>query len=111
MTRTVLYPGSFDPLTNGHVDILRKSLALADRVIVAIGVQASKTPTFSFDERVEMIETVAREAFGAEAAGRLVVAVNLDRFGDGHNGHRRRTSRYSGLQGYGSTELLEYNAL
>ena len=56
MTRTVLYPGSFDPLTNGHVDILRKSLALADRVIVAIGVQASKTPTFSFDERVEMIE-------------------------------------------------------
>uniref|UniRef100_UPI003BAA701B pantetheine-phosphate adenylyltransferase n=1 Tax=Stappia sp. TaxID=1870903 RepID=UPI003BAA701B len=73
MTRTILYPGSFDPLTNGHVDILRKSLALADRVIVAIGVQASKTPTFSFDERVEMIETVAREAFGAEAAGRLEV--------------------------------------
>lgn len=60
MTRTVLYPGSFDPLTNGHVDILKKSLDLADKVIVAIGVQASKTPTFSFEERVEMIEIVAR---------------------------------------------------
>lgn len=73
MTRTVLYPGSFDPLTNGHVDILKKSLDLADKVIVAIGVQASKTPTFSFEERVEMIEIVARDAFGARAAGRLEV--------------------------------------
>ena len=73
MTRTVLYPGSFDPLTNGHVDILKKSLDLADKVIVAIGVQASKTPTFSFDERVEMIKVVARDAFGSGPAGRLEV--------------------------------------
>lgn len=73
MTRKVLYPGSFDPLTNGHVDILRKALGLADTVIVAIGIQASKTPTFSFEERVAMIAEVARDAFGADDAARIEV--------------------------------------
>ncbi|MHC5653790.1 pantetheine-phosphate adenylyltransferase [Stappia sp.] len=73
MTRTALYPGSFDPMTNGHVDILRRSLGLADRVVVAIGVQASKTPNFSFEERVAMIGAVALEEFGAEAAARIEV--------------------------------------
>ncbi len=55
MTRTVLYSGSFDPVTNGHVDVLAQSLDLADRVVVAIGVHPTKKPLFDFDERVAMI--------------------------------------------------------
>lgn len=55
MARTLLYSGSFDPVTLGHVDVLARSLDLADRVVVAIGVHPAKKPLFSFEERVEMI--------------------------------------------------------
>jgi pantetheine-phosphate adenylyltransferase len=69
MTRIALYPGSFDPLTNGHVEMLRGALKLCDRLIVAIGVHPSKKPIFSTDERRHMIEQVglplAREAGAA----------------------------------------------
>ena len=61
MTRVALYSGSFDPVTNGHVDILVQSLDLADRVIVAIGVHPAKKPLFTFEERVEMIRAVVAE--------------------------------------------------
>ncbi|WP_394701638.1 pantetheine-phosphate adenylyltransferase [uncultured Roseibium sp.] len=73
MIRTALYPGSFDPVTNGHMDILRQALALADKVIVAIGIHPGKAPLFSFDERVGMIYTCAQEAFGADDAARIEV--------------------------------------
>jgi peptidylprolyl isomerase len=73
MTRTALYPGSFDPVTNGHIDILRHALDLADRVIVAIGIHPGKAPLFAFEERVDMIAAVAEEAFGADDAARLEV--------------------------------------
>jgi pantetheine-phosphate adenylyltransferase len=55
MTRTAVYPGSFDPITNGHVDILRRSLAIFDRVIVAIAENIRKQPLFSFAERADHI--------------------------------------------------------
>ncbi len=53
--RIGLYPGSFDPITLGHLDILQQSLSIADEVVVAIGTHAGKQAMFSFDERVEMI--------------------------------------------------------
>jgi pantetheine-phosphate adenylyltransferase len=60
MTRTALYPGSFDPVTNGHVDVLAQALDIADRVVVAIGIHPAKKPLFDFEERGEMIrEAVA----------------------------------------------------
>ena len=68
--RIAFYAGSFDPLTNGHLDVLKGSLAIADEIVIGIGVQASKQPLFSFEERVELIETAARDAMGADA-GRL----------------------------------------
>ncbi len=58
MTRTALYPGSFDPVTNGHEDLIRRSLALADRLIVAVAVNAAKTPLFSVEERMALIREV-----------------------------------------------------
>ena len=63
MTRIALYPGSFDPPTRGHEDLIRRSLALADRVIVAVAANSAKQPLFSVEERLAML----RAAVGAES--------------------------------------------
>ena len=53
--RVALYPGSFDPLTHGHEDLIRRALMLADRVVVAVAVNINKSPLFTTDERVAFI--------------------------------------------------------
>ncbi|WP_213287441.1 pantetheine-phosphate adenylyltransferase [Bradyrhizobium sp. sGM-13] len=58
MSRIALYPGSFDPITNGHLDVLRHAVTLCDRLVVAIGVNSGKKPLFSIEERVDMIRAV-----------------------------------------------------
>jgi pantetheine-phosphate adenylyltransferase len=58
MPRIALYPGSFDPVTNGHLDVVRHAVIVCDRLIVAIGVHSSKKPLFSTDERRMMVEEV-----------------------------------------------------
>ncbi|EKS28146.1 pantetheine-phosphate adenylyltransferase [Afipia felis] len=58
MARVALYPGSFDPVTNGHVDVVRQACSLVDRLIVAIGVHPGKAPLFSIEERRAMIVEV-----------------------------------------------------
>jgi pantetheine-phosphate adenylyltransferase len=59
MTRLALYPGSFDPPTNGHTDLIRRSALLADRVVVAVVNNPSKQPLFSVEERLELLRAVA----------------------------------------------------
>jgi len=56
MTRTAIYPGSFDPLTKGHEDLIRRSLSLADRVVVAVAVNPSKHPLFPVAERLALLQ-------------------------------------------------------
>ncbi|MCF8051968.1 MAG: pantetheine-phosphate adenylyltransferase [Desulfobacterales bacterium] len=56
MTTTAIYPGSFDPVTNGHVDVVERGLELFDRIIVVILHNPQKTSLFSLEERVEMLE-------------------------------------------------------
>ena len=58
MSTLAVYPGSFDPLTNGHVDIIMRGARLFDRIIVAILVNQEKAPLFSMAERVEIAKTV-----------------------------------------------------
>ncbi|QIK36917.1 pantetheine-phosphate adenylyltransferase [Caldichromatium japonicum] len=53
--RTVVYPGTFDPITNGHVDLIQRAARLFDRVIVAVAADTHKTPVFSTAERVELV--------------------------------------------------------
>lgn len=72
--RIALYAGSFDPLTNGHLDVLKASLAVADIVYAAIGIHPGKKPLFSFDERVKLIEVAAAAEFGKDGARIKVVA-------------------------------------
>ena len=68
--KTAIYPGTFDPVTSGHLDILREAANLFDRVTVAVGVNPGKVPLFSLDERLEMLRAaVADEGWGnVEAA-------------------------------------------
>ena len=54
--RTAIYPGSFDPLTNGHLDVVERASKLFDRVIVAIALNESKNPLFSLDERLALMK-------------------------------------------------------
>jgi pantetheine-phosphate adenylyltransferase len=58
MSTLAVYPGSFDPLTNGHVDIISRGARLFDRIIVAILVNAEKSPLFTMDERVDITRSV-----------------------------------------------------
>lgn len=55
-TRTGIYPGTFDPMTNGHIDIIKRSLVLVDHLVIAMGINASKSPLLSFEERKLLIE-------------------------------------------------------
>jgi len=56
MPRIALYPGSFDPVTNGHLDVVRHAVTLCDRLIVSIGISPGKKPLFSTEERLEMVQ-------------------------------------------------------
>ncbi|MBN9581661.1 MAG: pantetheine-phosphate adenylyltransferase [Afipia sp.] len=58
MTRVALYPGSFDPVTNGHLDVVRQACTLVDRLVVAIGIHPGKAPLFSTEDRLVMVQEV-----------------------------------------------------
>ncbi len=65
--RTGLYPGTFDPITNGHVDIIGRAVKLVDRLVIGVAINRDKGPLFSLDERVDMIrEEASRMSNGAE---------------------------------------------
>lgn len=64
MSKVALYPGTFDPLTNGHTDLVRRAIKLFDRVIVAVAAHPEKTPLFDIDERVDLATKVLEELPG-----------------------------------------------
>ena len=58
MGKIAIYPGSFDPITNGHLNIIERTLHIFDKLIVPVAINAAKTPLFTVEERVEMIRKV-----------------------------------------------------
>ena len=66
MERIAIYPGSFDPVTNGHLDILERGLKLFDKIIIAILTNPKKTFLFDLKERIEMLEDSLRDFSGVE---------------------------------------------
>ena len=64
-----IYPGTFDPITNGHLDIIARATKLYQKVIVAIAVNRNKTPLFSLTERVELVTAVTAEFTNIEVIG------------------------------------------
>lgn len=66
MGKIAVYPGSFDPVTNGHCDVVQRGLALFDKVIVAVAVNGTKKPLFTVDERLEMLRETFKASPGIE---------------------------------------------
>src|ERR1041384_2589692 len=69
MARTALYAGSFDPVTNGHLDVVRQAAGLCDRLVLAIGIHPGKTPLLPFEERLAML---------SETCGPVAKAANIE---------------------------------
>ena len=64
--KTAIYPGSFDPITSGHLNIIRRAASIFDKLIVCVMVNAGKKPMFDQEERVQMIRTVTSDLFNVE---------------------------------------------
>jgi pantetheine-phosphate adenylyltransferase len=65
VSRTAIYPGTFDPVTNGHIDVLQRTLKIFDEVIVAVAPSKNKATLFTIDERIALIRKSATEFRGA----------------------------------------------
>lgn len=74
--RTVIYPGSFDPLTNGHLDVIERAARLFDRVVVAVAHNDAKAPMFSMRERVDLVRQSVEGMGNVEADGFEGLLVN-----------------------------------
>ncbi len=66
MTRTAIYPGTFDPVTYGHLDVVKRASAIYDKVIVAVAESTGKSPLFSVDERCDMLKEATKEIENVE---------------------------------------------
>ena len=66
LTHTVVYPGTFDPVTNGHIDLVERAAKLFERVVVAVATSEKKAPLFSLEERVSLLQESLREVPAAE---------------------------------------------
>ena len=75
MPRTALFAGSFDPITNGHLDVVRAAVNLADRLVLAVGVHPGKTPLFSAEERLAMLDEICAPL--GRAAGCAIVCTTF----------------------------------
>ncbi|MEI2736422.1 MAG: pantetheine-phosphate adenylyltransferase [Rhodoblastus sp.] len=71
--RIAIYTGSFDPLTNGHVDVIRQAAVVCDRLVIGIGVHPGKTPVFTVEERAELIRAACADDLKAQGCELKVV--------------------------------------
>jgi len=79
MKRSAVYPGTFDPITNGHQDLVRRAASVFERVIVAIASNPNKTPMFTLEKRVELARQVLGDIPGVEVMGYSGLTVDLAR--------------------------------
>ena len=81
---TAVYPGTFDPITNGHTDLIERAARMFDRVVVAIARSEKKGPLFSVNERVELAQQVLKHLPNVEIMGFSELLVNFVERVDGH---------------------------
>jgi pantetheine-phosphate adenylyltransferase len=79
MKRNALYPGTFDPITNGHHDLVRRAAGIFDRVVIAIAVNPSKAPRFPLATRVELAQAVLSDLPNVEVRGYSGLTVDFAR--------------------------------
>ena len=77
--RTAMYPGTFDPITNGHKDLVRRAASIFDRLVVAIAANPNKAPMFSLEQRVEMARSVLTDVHNVEVRGFVGLTVDFAR--------------------------------
>ncbi len=77
--RTVVYPGTFDPITNGHIDLVERACRLFDKVIVAVAASSRKNPLFTLDERVELAQETLSHLPNVEVCGFDILLVDFVR--------------------------------
>ena len=77
MPQVALYAGSFDPITNGHADLIRRSLKFVDRLIVGVAINVSKQPLFTVEERMELIRAALDDDARVEVASFRGLVVNF----------------------------------
>jgi pantetheine-phosphate adenylyltransferase len=77
--RTAMYPGTFDPITNGHNDLVRRAASIFDRLVVAIAANPNKAPMFSLEQRVEMARGVLADVHNVEVRGFVGLTVDFAR--------------------------------
>ncbi|QFR49327.1 pantetheine-phosphate adenylyltransferase [Sulfurimonas lithotrophica] len=75
--KIALYPGTFDPITNGHFDIIERALGLFDEVIVAVAISTDKKPMFTLDERIEMTKEAVKHLKNVKVVGFNNLTVEL----------------------------------
>jgi len=75
--KTVVYPGTFDPITNGHIDLIERACRLFDKVIVSVAASTKKNPLFSLEERVSLAEQILAHLDNVEICGFDVLLVEL----------------------------------
>lgn len=76
MEKICLFPGTFDPITKGHVDIIKRSISLFDKMIIAIGVNANKQPMFSVEQRTQWIEDIFKDYPTVEVTSYTGLTIN-----------------------------------
>ena len=81
MSKLAIYPGTFDPLTNGHLDLIQRTLIIFDEVVIAVAPSISKSPLFTIGERIKLIQDSIKEFKGAsvESFDNLVVHYAKDK--------------------------------
>jgi pantetheine-phosphate adenylyltransferase len=79
MTRKAVYPGTFDPITNGHTDLVRRAAGVFDQVVVAIAANPGKTPMFTLEERVDLARRVLGSIPNVEVRGYTGLTVDFAR--------------------------------
>ncbi|WP_297475152.1 pantetheine-phosphate adenylyltransferase [uncultured Photobacterium sp.] len=77
MTTRVIYPGTFDPITNGHLDLIERAAAMFDHVIVGVAFNPSKKPLFTLEERVELAQQITAHLPNVEIVGFSGLLVNF----------------------------------
>ncbi len=77
MERICLFPGTFDPITKGHVDVIERSISLFDKMVIGIGTNSSKQPMFTVEQRVEWIADIFRNEPKVEVLGYSGLTINF----------------------------------
>ena len=83
MMRIGLYPGTFDPITLGHVDIIQRAMALVDRLVIGVAINRDKAPLFDLQARVDMVRAECDEIAGEDRLAQRRLSVSTQRSVDG----------------------------